>query len=360
LKDNYYAVLGIMPRASQDEIRAAYKKLARQYHPDVNQGSKDSEEKFKLLLEAYQTLSDPRKKDLYDLKLSYKLATQKSGAAQTGPPTGPYKTSRQREDDAYRMRRPAREAYREYTGPPKKDKLSPHMVAITLFATGTLLMIFLWLGEIMNHITAKDHLERGDFNAALLFDDEYGEAYYARYLSRKAMNANPKILLFDLNLALRYMENPSSGVYMERAMVYFRCDSLKKSIADYEKALAVNPACDTACYALGEIYAYILNDPKKALDWYEASLRIRPQSYSGRFGKALMLYRLQRFASCIREFDICSKQDRSDKRLFFYRGSARLAMGDSAAACFDLDQSLTMGMDEAKPMVDRFCRKFGY
>jgi Flp pilus assembly protein TadD len=73
-----------------------------------------------------------------------------------------------------------------------------------------------------------------------------------------------------------------------------------------------------------------------------------------------MLYRLKRFASAVKEFDLSAKLDRSDKRLFFYRGSARLALGDSAAACFDLDQSLTMGMEEAKPMVDRFCRKYGY
>ncbi len=360
MKENYYSILGVPPRASQEEIRSAYKKLALKYHPDVNQGSKDSEEKFKLLLEAYQTLSDPRKKDLYDLKLSFRLATRKDTSEGFGPQSRQPKTTRQREDEAYRMRRPAREAYREFTGPPKMEKLSPHMIATTLFATGTLVMIFLWLGQIMNHITAKDHLERGDFNAALSFDDEFGEAYYARYLSRKALNANPKILLFDLNLAIRFIESPSSGLYVERAMVYFSCDSIEKAIADFEMARHVNPRCDTAYFALGEMHAYLFNQPAKALSYYDSSLSIRPGSYGARFGKALMLYRLKRFASAVKEFDLSANLDRSDKRLFFYRGSARLALGDSAAACFDLDQSLTMGMEEAKPMVDRFCRKYGY
>ncbi|MCB9133963.1 MAG: DnaJ domain-containing protein [Anaerolineales bacterium] len=63
---DYYQTLGVNKNASQDEIRDAFRKLARQYHPDANQGDKASEEKFKQINEAYQVLSDADKRSKYD------------------------------------------------------------------------------------------------------------------------------------------------------------------------------------------------------------------------------------------------------------------------------------------------------
>ena len=65
-KRDYYEVLGVNKSASEDEIKKAYKKMARKYHPDLNPDNKEAEEKFKEVNEAYEVLSDANKKARYD------------------------------------------------------------------------------------------------------------------------------------------------------------------------------------------------------------------------------------------------------------------------------------------------------
>jgi molecular chaperone DnaJ len=65
-KKDYYETLGVKKSASAEDIRKAFRKLARKYHPDVNPGDKAAEEKFKALSEANEVLSDPKKRKIYD------------------------------------------------------------------------------------------------------------------------------------------------------------------------------------------------------------------------------------------------------------------------------------------------------
>ena len=83
---DYYKTLGVDRNASEKEIKAAYRKLARKYHPDVNPGDKASEEKFKDISEAHEVLADKEKRTKYDQFGQYWQQMGQGGAGQ--PPPG--------------------------------------------------------------------------------------------------------------------------------------------------------------------------------------------------------------------------------------------------------------------------------
>src|SRR5579859_7480486 len=84
---DYYKILGVKKDASEKEIRQAFRKLARKYHPDVNPNNKESEEKFKEINEANEVLSDPEKRKKYDdMSAYYQQYGHMPGA--TGPAGG--------------------------------------------------------------------------------------------------------------------------------------------------------------------------------------------------------------------------------------------------------------------------------
>ncbi len=91
---DYYGVLGIDRNAKPDHIRKAYRRLARKFHPDVNPGNKSAEEKFKELSEAYEILSDEKKRKIYDQYGFYSDNIPPGGYGPAGgygptPPGGP-------------------------------------------------------------------------------------------------------------------------------------------------------------------------------------------------------------------------------------------------------------------------------
>jgi DnaJ-class molecular chaperone len=89
-KEDFYKVLGVERKAKPEEIKKAYRRLARKHHPDVNPGDKAAEERFKLITEAHDVLSDPKKRSVYDRfgQYSDNLADAAARGAEPGGASG--------------------------------------------------------------------------------------------------------------------------------------------------------------------------------------------------------------------------------------------------------------------------------
>lgn len=89
VKEDYYRILGLNKGADEKEIKKAYRKLARKYHPDLNPGDKEAEQRFKEINEAYEILSDPKKRAQYD---QFGPSAFESGFREYGPGFEGFKT----------------------------------------------------------------------------------------------------------------------------------------------------------------------------------------------------------------------------------------------------------------------------
>src|SRR5258706_15344085 len=88
-KHEYYETLGVPRKAAADDIRKAYRKLARKYHPDLNPGDKAAEDRFKNVQEAYDVLNDKNKRQMYD-QVGFYSDTPGGGGPGGGPQSRSY------------------------------------------------------------------------------------------------------------------------------------------------------------------------------------------------------------------------------------------------------------------------------
>ena len=101
---DYYKILGVTAKTPKNELKKKYRELAKKYHPDSNEGSKEAEDKFKIVSEAYETLSDSKKRKEYDRQRNYRKQSRSRPSSQpnwTQQPPGGYGNRSSENEQSY-------------------------------------------------------------------------------------------------------------------------------------------------------------------------------------------------------------------------------------------------------------------
>lgn len=157
---DFYRILGIPDNASMADIKSSYRRLAKLYHPDLNPGSRQSEEKFKEILDAYTILSDDELRAQYDRKR--KFGSGSSGTFYSAPPHTPGEKKREPQRKEYSPEDLAKMRERHKTRIVKqinrrKKILRGMIITFILYLIGTA-MFESWIHKNNNHTSALDSL----------------------------------------------------------------------------------------------------------------------------------------------------------------------------------------------------------
>lgn len=261
MNHDYYQILGVSRYAAADELKKAYKKLAKEFHPDKHQGSSYHEEQFKLINEAYQVLSDAEKKRMYDWKLLYNSTPYTSNTTNTTAHTTKQQSQRTR-------------PRKKPTPPPEKNAHLQYkyflIIAVFLIligAAGT------WFYGFMNRYTSDIHMTNAiryyekakykeayfEVEDAIEYNNELAPAYLLRgKLALVLLGRNDKALQNFTN-AISASDSFYHEAYFERAKVLIKLENYPSALNDLNELMRHPPVADSVIWLKAEIH-YYLND----------------------------------------------------------------------------------------------------
>ena len=401
---NHYHILGIDQNANIDEIRKAYKKLALKYHPDKNSGNKVSEEKFKLVNEAYQVLSDAAKRNRHDIELNY--SKRKSEIFQTqNNPTRNEKSVYNRYGK-YDWRNAPR-----YTKAPtyRIDKHYYRNIIISFFAMLLLAALALGINNYHNYLKEQEKIAiEKQYSQALqaaqnLYDaKKYQEALTSieelvrkypieyRFFEKKESfieNLNDKAIkeynrqqfssaLSTFTILSDYQKPVRLSNWQLMADCYSQLQDYKNAARMYEMILERDHENLQLMLKVAGIYRELGNS-KKALDYYnEARYTFKkfqeaaygaayefvidpaelPEEYFHMFlTRAELLVGQGSFAQAIKDYNWAIFIQPNNAELYYLRAKSKFALGQDERCCNDIFRALESGFAKEEIKIKVNC-----
>lgn len=298
---NHYHILGLGYNATQQEIKLAYRRLAKAYHPDVNAGDRAKEEMFKAVGQAYAILSDEQRKASYDLSLLLHLNEQTSNV-----------TSWNIRNRAYQPRT----YYRRQPPMVYSRKVHFAMAAVLVSIVSAIFIIPLSLSRFSSEYhydKGLEYYQNGQYYAALNSLDrsiiDFGSKdVEACMLAGTILMKEYKQYTYAIEYADRGLKRTNSpGERVQ--LLYIKGNCLKMStdyyaaIKQFEEALTLWPQYDSLHYAIGEAYAFHLDQYQAGIKYFDQLLSVNPNFAEGYYGKAYCYYKLHHYPKASQNID---------------------------------------------------------
>jgi tetratricopeptide (TPR) repeat protein len=352
---NHYQVLGVPRNASIESIKKAYKALAKKYHPDINPGSKFYEDHFKKVTAAYAILSDPLKRQQYDVKLH----------RAEYPPIARPNPARPAAQQRPRRPAPKQPPLSVNLGMPSKQNMIVIGMILLLIAGGYVLF------HVMNRFTSNNHYELGleceqkrDYAGAMYYYQQGIEMDNSNYkiqehLANLLVAARPEFKESYLQAAYLYAsvlqhkkENKDTLLY-KLAQCYLQLNESNKALVALEE---IKPSFnDTTMLLKGE--CYIKNKQwNNALLMYDEFLSKNSNSDLAHQKSGYAHYKNIEFEKAKEQLDKAILLNPANGATYYIRGLVSVANADTLDACRDFDTASQLQYEGADRALYQFCQ----
>lgn len=298
---NYYHILGISRRASSQEIKAAYRRLALRYHPDKNPDSSYAEERFKEISHAYQILKDPEKKARHDLMLAYEDIRATVGIPP--PPGEPYRRTGTRQD--YERARPYRQRPPDswHNRPEASARSKRTNTIATMWAFGIVFAIAVLVVGLSSYrayqqeqqLTEETELAMSIYRKAAQF---YEQKNYANALGLlKTIDKQHKIPYNAGKLKYKILQQVE-----EEASLQFEEENYTQAARYYQMLAEHQPTYNALTYARLVSSYEMIPDWVRAIHTYEKVIQAEPQTIEARNRVAAILYNMGKYEQALKYY----------------------------------------------------------
>jgi curved DNA-binding protein CbpA len=366
VSQNHYQVLGVLPAASAEAIKQAYRRLANQLHPDKHGGDPRYEEQFKAVAIAYRVLSDPGRRAQYDFQVqqtAQRAEAQRQATAQAAA-SGPsvYKMPTPAPAPPLRTRPPAgaRERHYQQRTPRRQVRFNRQDFWLVALLAGLILLFGVSVKIVMDRVAANTSYDdarrafaQGQWAAAydclnqsLDYRSDYAPALRLRGELAQDIRHDYRAARADYEAALLASTDGAAALSApDAARVLYRLGRCQVQLhqpheADisYSRALVLDTALAEAHLARGETRLLDLSHPRPALadlhrghQQYERRHQAVPLNYLQAEGAALT--HLARYAEARSIYFQALESQPEDGRTLFLLGRLAQQMGDEASAC---------------------------
>ena len=351
MAQDYYRVLGIGRNADSRTIQKAFHKLAKQLHPDRNPHDLQAEERFKLVSQAYETLSNPVKKSQYDLKLKYGYT----------PPVQPTR------------KRPYYPRARMYRRPPRT--FSRRAQILGGFSIVMIIILVLFISFFLLRYNSRYNFQRGLSNYQ---NQRYSAAYFnfkqslgpfnpyqaaAHLLMADICFHRQRDLLLTTNHITEGLDaHPSDSIkgrlYFLQGKMDFAQGNYQPAYRNFERSLQLLPQLDSALYRLGDIDAFILGRYQIALQHYQELVARNPKYFDAYMGMAFCYGQLGQPDAVIESVDkgLTIRQDVGTA--FYLKALAAQSLDHRQLACANFEAANNLGLSVAADSLRSYCQGY--
>ena len=368
MASSLYDILGINSSATNEDIKTAYKKLAKKYHPDKNAGSTWHEEQFKSINQAYQILSDPSKRKHYDIIKEYEAFQRSNPRPNPAPKKTPdtvrktthtNRTEPPRNSNNQRQPDSTKKKF-QITIPETKINILVISYYVVLIGFGIFIMEFSKYKKIKEQYALAARYEKiGDYtnaekvyNNIISIDEELPEAYERRAMVKMHLKG---FILEDLSKAIKYSSSPSDSLFFKRAKCYYQLNDYTSAILDLDNILLNEESTIDSAYLYKANCNYHLNNFEGCIPDYTTYIASHPTSGESFSKRGFAYFQQRNYKKALSDYNVTINWERENGEHYFYRGLIKFALKDSTNGCVDITDSFLLGYSNALTAKNSFC-----